>query len=154
MSQRNIWSKLIDTMSRQHGWIYLCRKMWLQRISILLSCAWMYRCTISYINSIDLINIIQMWIMISENFIPAIIIVNEKPHVHAMFFFNYFIEIASFLSIMRRSDVMVFLKSFYRKWTPLLSFLLTSLVNFTYHFNELYVNIPLVESALSPNCLF
>lgn len=25
--------------------------------------------------------------MISENFIPAIIIVNEKPHVHAMFFF-------------------------------------------------------------------
>lgn len=98
MSQRNIWSKLIDTMSRQHGWIYLCRKMWLQRISILLSCAWMYTCTISYINSIDLINIIQMWIMISENFIPAIIIVNEKPHVHAMFFFNISLKLRHFIN--------------------------------------------------------
>lgn len=74
MSQRNIWSKLIDTMSKQHGWIYLCRKMWLQRISILLSCAWMYRCTISYINSIDLINIIQMWIMISEKLFQQLLV--------------------------------------------------------------------------------
>lgn len=36
--------------------------------------------------------------MISENFIPAIIIVNEKPHVHAMFFFNISLKLRHFIN--------------------------------------------------------
>lgn len=48
-------------------------------------------------------------------------------------FFLYFIEMPSLLSSVCILDVMAFLKSF------CLFFLLISMVNSTYHFNELYV---------------